>query len=145
MFRAKTKNNFENIVDLRDKLFRDLQYKKSLSSIQNRDYLKRVSTMTSNSPLKVPLISSYSHLNGIINNLRKSRENFFNAKQQEIKKQNTKLANRLVRVKSPLSRDRLDASFRQSQEYSDIARRIKERGEQGKRIKFLKLRLPTLK
>lgn len=85
-----------------------------------------------------------THKNYVNHFLQAKRRDSLN-KSIHIEKENEKFGKKLNRVSSPLSKSRLDESFRKNKEYAYIAKKIKpEKDLNVKKINYVKSRLPPL-
>lgn len=76
--------------------------------------------------------------------LLNSKEKVQRVKTMEIQKENENLKKRIKRISSPLSRKKLDVSFRQNQKYYNNCKKVRTNSEVNAREKHILNRLPKL-
>jgi hypothetical protein len=162
---------YGNIFNIREKILGDIIIRRKVAQIKNRNssYDLKKSTIddmmslnknkfynkskdfesynlnnSRKSNVNLPKIFKKAKSNSVVENMLESKRQFHKLKNQEIDLENKKFQKRLVRVKSPFARDKMNESFRHSREYGDIAKKVKDYKFQTKRVQIIKSRLPSI-
>lgn len=148
----RTLNFNGNIFQLRDKLMQDQNLKWQIYNIHHRSiHIWAPTTMTTSNTItskKTPSSNTSFYkarkLQSLRDNLISSRMNFQRLQTEDIERRNSNLKDRLKRVSSPLSRQKMNQSYYKIKQYEKISKRVRENKEVKKRETNVLRRLPIL-
>jgi len=144
--RVQSKSPIKTFLPLSQQ--KNLPIKTSPALFKSRSQMSNISVSKFNYQYKVTSGETeklyQTHKNYVNHFLQSKKRDSFN-KSFHIEKENEKFGKKLIRISSPLSKNRLDESFRKNKEYAFIAKKIKPDKEMNiKKINNVKSRLPPL-